>query len=159
MTARQLSKRLDGFDVQRTTFRTGTTTAKGYRSEDFTEAFKRYLPEKGVKIGNTVTSLIYKDIIGDLSVTTPSPVTDKNQHKSLINNTCYRVTDKSNTPEEGSEKHEPVTDCGNGNGTRTNTTTTQNHPPDSRHFGQSLQHEPLAKPAENTLQQQWSIEL
>jgi hypothetical protein len=142
ITARQLSKRLDGFNVQRATFRIGTTTAKGYRLEDFKEAFKRYLPEKGVKIGNTVTSLINNDIISDSSVTAPQTVTDKNSDKPLINNICYRVTDKNTPTDEGITTGGHVTAIGNGNTTTPTTPTTPNPPIDSRHFGQSVQPTP-----------------
>lgn len=110
MTARQLSKRLESFGIGRTTFRIGTSTAKGYRLEDFKEAFKRYLPEKGDKIGNTVTSLNNKDIYADKSVTHHQSVTDKKEDKALINNDCYRVTDKNSGTGERAAKSGGVTD-------------------------------------------------
>ncbi len=43
MTAHQLSKRLSEFGIKPTTFRLGLKTPKGYKREQFEEAFTRYL--------------------------------------------------------------------------------------------------------------------
>lgn len=53
MTPHQLSKRLSEFGIKPTTFRIGLKTPKGYKREQFGEAFKRYLPASTPKTSET----------------------------------------------------------------------------------------------------------
>lgn len=109
VTPRQLSKRLTEFGIKPGTVRAGFDTAKGYKREQFSDAFSRYL-DKG----------------GDLSVTPSQPnngaasrVTDSGFHavdkavsvtrKPSIGGGCDVVTDEI-TPKPEEKKTESIDD-------------------------------------------------
>lgn len=101
ITARQLSKRLSEFGISPGTFRAGSTTAKGYRLDQFTDAFGRYLPDPAAE---SVTRSQVNGGAGfsdSTSVTHADRVTDEKAGKASNGAGCDRVTDGA-----GSERAE-----------------------------------------------------
>ena len=96
MTARQLSKRLDEFGIRSNSVRNGLETAKGYKLEQFTDVFDRYLsgdtPDSSVTTSHTS---IHAGSSGFKSVTQQSYVTDKKGLKASNHAGCDVVTDKT----------------------------------------------------------------
>ena len=96
MTARQLSKRLDEFGIRSNSVRNGLETAKGYKLEQFTDVFDRYLsgdtPDLSVTTSHTS---IHAGSSGFKSVTQQSHVTDKKSLKASNHAGCDVVTDKT----------------------------------------------------------------
>jgi transposase InsO family protein len=66
MTAHQLAKRLSEFGIKPTTIRIGLRTPKGYRREQFEEAFRRYLsagaPQTSATPQQPSSNATYKDV-------------------------------------------------------------------------------------------------
>ena len=97
ITTRQVAKLLEPFAVSPSTIRIEGTTAKGYRTEQFEDAFTRYLPEcpsqrhNHLETGENLT-------LG--SVTPQSNVTDAKTLEPLVSATCDGVTDESSESTE-----------------------------------------------------------
>ena len=135
MSARQLSKRLEGFGIVPKNVRIGTGQRKGYDLTDFHNAFIRYIPRPTVL--SVPTS--HDSNINGLGVFSSVPAneggTDENTKKPIQNKVCSGGTDRT----QGTGQHvQSVAD----NMPNTTTPTTQNPSIDSRHFGQSVQPTP-----------------
>lgn len=94
MTAHQLAKRLSEFGIKPTTQRIGYKAAKGYKREQFTEAFKRYLSTDTPK--TSVTPLQPSNHAGYSDFTTVTlepPVTDEKRLEASNHAGCNDVTD------------------------------------------------------------------
>ncbi|MGH8468553.1 MAG: DUF3631 domain-containing protein [Gammaproteobacteria bacterium] len=101
LTPNQLARLLAPFKIKPGTLRVGGDRAKGYRLEDFGDAFTRYLPLKGgYSIRDTVTMASQLDPDDFRSVTTDNDVTDLNPPKPAPQLDCHGVTDR-NTPLKG----------------------------------------------------------
>lgn len=98
ITARQVAKRLREFGITpNQTIRLGTTTAKGYMREQFTEAFVRYLTGNlSVTRSQPSNDAAFREIA---SVTGRPAVTDRIATKPSIGAACDRVTDVTDNPE------------------------------------------------------------
>lgn len=91
---RQLASKLKSYGIHSKTIRIGTETAKGYEKAQLNDAFIRYVPDTPNLSVTTSQPNIYNKIDQFLSVTQGVDVTDRNQDKCLIINTCYPVTDR-----------------------------------------------------------------
>jgi len=152
MTARQLGKKLDSFNIKPENIRSGGVVRKGYGLDSFKEAFKRYLPEKGNLSATPLQNSNINGLGANLSATQSNTVADKNSEKPIQNKACSGVADRK----QGTGQQ--VQSVADSMPTNTNPTT-QNPPPDSRHFGQSVQPESIAKAAENNPPNKWSADL
>ncbi|SFJ07634.1 Protein of unknown function [Pseudomonas guineae] len=96
MTPHQLAKRLSEFGIKPGTIRVGIRTAKGYRREQFTEAFDRYLsadtPATSVTPSQPNSHRAFSDIG---SVTIAANVTGKKPLQANNYEACDVVTDRS----------------------------------------------------------------
>lgn len=96
MTAHQLSKRLSEFSIKPTTFRVGLKTPKGYKREQFTEAFKRYLSANTPKTSATPQQPSSHADYSDFETATQSTaVADQNGLKASNGAGCCGVADKT----------------------------------------------------------------
>jgi hypothetical protein len=59
LDARGLARRLKVYDIERATLRIGNSTAKGYRKEDFHDAWARYLPSPPEESVTSVTPVTH----------------------------------------------------------------------------------------------------
>lgn len=94
ITSRQLSKRLSEYKVSSNTIRKDFDTAKGYKLEQFTDAFKRYIPADGalsVTPSQTSSGATYSDIDKRHR---PGSVTDEIAHIASNDKGCDVVTGK-----------------------------------------------------------------
>lgn len=105
MTPHQLAKRLSEFGIKPTTFRVGLKTPKGYKLEQFEEAFKRYLP--GDTPATTATTqqpsnhAAYRDFG---TATRAATVADENGLKATDGAGCCGVADQKGVqPEDNAE--------------------------------------------------------
>jgi putative DNA primase/helicase len=92
ITPRQIAKLLEPFGVKPSTVRTTSDTAKGYKWEQFTDAFARYLASP---LNQTVTPSQTKDsapFYANSSVTPSAGVTDKKLQKVNTYAGCDGVT-------------------------------------------------------------------
>lgn len=93
MTLRQLGKRLGEYSIKSGTIRIGYRTAKGYRRDQFTDAFNRYLPSTPPSVSVTPSQLSKDAGSGDFSsVTQGEGVTDKKTLKPSGDAECDGVT-------------------------------------------------------------------
>lgn len=94
LSARQLSKQLNGYGIKPGTKRIGVVTKKGYSLDDFTDSFARYLIPLNLSV---TTSHANKDeaLSHSKSVTSLSHVTDKKTLKPFIDKGCDGVADKT----------------------------------------------------------------
>ena len=93
LTARQLAKLLQAFGVRPRTVRIDDETAKGYRLEELTDSFNRYLPPSP---SVTPTQSNVPSANRDKpSVTTASNVTEAETRKPLQIKDCDAVTDEN----------------------------------------------------------------
>lgn len=95
ITPRQLSKKLEEYEISSGSIRIGQATAKGYYKKDFLDAFSRYLsvtPFLSVTASQPSNTNGYSDF---LSVTTNNHVTDKKTLQPSNTNGCVVVTDKN----------------------------------------------------------------
>ena len=93
ITPRQIAKLLEPFDLAPSTIRTTGGTAKGYKLEQFTDAFARYLPGP---LNQTVTTSQEYALAGfcpSRTVTSNDYVTDENVQKATVSDGCDGVTD------------------------------------------------------------------
>lgn len=94
MTPHQLSKRLSEFRIKPGAHRIGFKTAKGYKREQFEEAFKRYLSADTPEISVTRLQASNHAASSDFeTVTRGAAVTDQNMLKASNHAGCNRVTD------------------------------------------------------------------
>jgi hypothetical protein len=95
MTPRQLAALLKPFGVTTNqTVRRGDTTDKGYRREDFEDAFMRYLPPASPIASITQSQVRVSDALDEFSsVTTHQNVTHEIFEKANDSAGCDRVTD------------------------------------------------------------------
>lgn len=94
MTPHQLSKRLSEFGIKPTTQRIGFKTAKGYRREQFEEAFKRYLSADTPVTSVTPLQASNHAASSDFeAVTRCADVTDQKGLKASNHAGCNGVTD------------------------------------------------------------------
>ena len=110
ITARQLATRLGDFGIVSNTVRMGSTTAKGYRVEQFNDAFRRYLPKHPVQSVTTSQPLQDKACSDFKSVTCGKSVTDKKTLKPLQGGACDVVTDRNPLSGQHAQNGEAVTD-------------------------------------------------
>jgi len=94
LSTRQLAKLLKPFEINPGTVRTCDSNAKGYKKEDFVDAFNRYLPKS---IRHNVTTESDSQIPPILSVTNEPDVTERKVLDPAVTLECDVVTDK--TPE------------------------------------------------------------
>jgi hypothetical protein len=106
MTPHQLSKRLSEFGIKPGAHRIGFKTAKGYKREQFEEAFKRYLsadtPGKSVtrlQASNHAASSDFE------TVTRSAAVTDQNGLKASNGAGCNHVTDPKGVQTEDNAEY------------------------------------------------------
>jgi putative DNA primase/helicase len=93
ITPRQIAKLLEPFDLTPGTIRTTGGTAKGYKLEQFTDAFARYLPtplNQSVTPSQTKNSTAF---CASRTVTPPSDVTVENKQNACVSADCDGVTD------------------------------------------------------------------
>ncbi len=98
-----ISNTLKKYGIHPTTVRAHSgIVAKGYKKEDFTEAFTRYVPLPPISTRNNVTTVDTPTFAGiSLPLHTPyhdHVVTDENPRKPLLIAGCNVVTDKT-TPQ------------------------------------------------------------
>ena len=90
VTPRQLARLLEPFKISPGSIRIADTVAKGYRLDQFTEVFRRYIPDLSVTRLQVQETAGFRD---SASVTSGLVVTDlkpPNPAESLV---CNRVTD------------------------------------------------------------------
>ncbi|MCB6182975.1 DUF3631 domain-containing protein [Leeia sp. TBRC 13508] len=100
MTPKQLVNRLKSFGIGSSVLRIGFSTARGYRKDDFEDAFKRYLPD--VTLPN-VTLLQPSNHAGcsDFAhVTSKNHVTHEKRLEASIHTGCYDVTHRTSQNSE-----------------------------------------------------------
>lgn len=104
LSPRQLAKKLGEYGIKPSTQRIGGILCKGYLLSDFADAFARYVisPEAAPDLSVTsVTNPILLDASNGYAVTDKNTCYgNKNLSvtpKSLIDNSCYAVTDKNQT--------------------------------------------------------------
>lgn len=99
MSARQLSSKLSEFGIKSRSVRIGATAKKGYRKEDFKDAFDRYLstdtPSQSVTTSQSHNHGGYSD---SESVTQSDGVTEEKPRKPANHGGCDGVTDKTPHP-------------------------------------------------------------
>lgn len=106
MTPHQLSKRLSEFGIKPSTHRIGYKVAKGYKREQFTEAFKRYLSADTPATAVTPSQASYHAAYSDHKSVTQAPiVTDKNRPKASSGAACDDVTDKDRVQTEDNAEY------------------------------------------------------
>jgi hypothetical protein len=87
--------------------RFGSGTSKGFERDWFKDAWERYIPSpvSPLSVSNPVTFSKNETETISYPVTEPSSCypsqTPSATHNSLINNECYRVTDKNPSSGEG----------------------------------------------------------
>lgn len=93
MTVKQLAVRLSEYGIRSNTIRMGGTTAKGYRLEQFADAFARYIPipthAQSVTSSQSSNDAGFRDFG---AVTSQSAVTDENARKVSNGAGCDDVT-------------------------------------------------------------------
>ncbi len=89
ITPRQIAKLLEPFGVTPRSIRAGGATSKGYKLEDFRDAFVRYVPDTSVT-PSQVNEI--KGIQLDRAVTPPSAVSDQSGPKTNDFRPCDGVT-------------------------------------------------------------------
>ena len=104
MTARQLSSMLKPFHIASTTFRVKEGTAKGYKCEQFDDAFRRYLPTPPSQKVTREQMNNDRDLGDSQSVTQDDNVTDRNNPNPPESLECYRVTDRNPPIGEGDKE-------------------------------------------------------
>lgn len=110
ITPRQLATRLGDFGIVSGTVRlTGGSTSKGYKREQFDDAFKRYLPKTRFQSVTTSQPLQDKACSDFKSVTQGAPVTDGKTLKPLQGVTCDVVTDKNPLSDQHAQNGASVT--------------------------------------------------
>lgn len=101
---RQLANKLKGYNITSNTVRIGVSTPKGFKREQFDEAFARYIPSSPLpsatppQTSNTVHSGVAD------KKTRCGNVADKNEGNLLLSRTCCGVADR--TPLEDDSKVE-----------------------------------------------------
>ena len=91
---RQIAKLLTPFSIISKDIRCGDERGKGYRSEDFEDAFSRYLPSMGNLSVTTGQTNIHAGLRDFSSVTPGNDVTANKNGKPNIHAGCHGVTDK-----------------------------------------------------------------
>lgn len=106
MTAHQLSKRLSEFGIKPTTFRIGIKTPKGYKREQFEEAFKRYLSADTPKTSATSQQPSNHAAYSDYEAATQAAtVADQNRLKASNHAGCCGVADKKGVQTEDNAEY------------------------------------------------------
>ena len=103
ITPRQVARLLKPFGISPSTTRFGPTTAKGYDSSQFQDAFLRYVPGSSVTASQPNKDGAFSDF---QSVTCDRPVTDDNSIKTNSHSGCDGVTDE---PREGGRREVSAT--------------------------------------------------
>ncbi len=111
MSPRALARLLEPFGIRSTRVRIGEETPKGYRREDFEDAWNRYLPARSSDSGRTEGAHT-----PSVSATTPQPASAKGKRPEPIRNTTPHVADTKTA----SNPHEQrdVADVADRNGER-----------------------------------------
>jgi len=94
ITPRQLANQLKKYGITSKSVRVGSSTAKGYIREHFTDAFFRYVVTPPENMRHTSQPLSTEASRDFSAVTHADDVTDEKQRKLLNINYCYPVTDK-----------------------------------------------------------------
>jgi hypothetical protein len=97
ITARQVARLLAPFEIHPKPIRDGAMVGKGYRLEDCTDAFFRYL---GISSVTRLHSSNDADLLENRSVTTSDGVTDEKAQEPTLANGCNRVIDRNGGREE-----------------------------------------------------------
>jgi uncharacterized protein DUF3631 len=100
ITPRQIAKLLGPFGVAPASIRTGSDTAKGYKLEEFTDLFVRYVTDPSVTPSQVNEN---KDLRLKGAVTLGSVVTDKTEQKGNDYRPCDGVTAKAGRSEQRTE--------------------------------------------------------
>ena len=101
-----VAKLLKDYEIKPDTFRLdANTTARGYKREQFNDAWGRYHPDLSVTTQQTKDSGAFSDS-GD--VTDPPDVTGGKMLKPAPDNDCYIVTDRTGG-NGGSDEYPPST--------------------------------------------------
>lgn len=101
ITPRQLANKLKGYGIKSTTaIRTGDGVTRGYKKEQFVDAFARYATLTPLQSVTVLQSTTDKDLRGFSKCYMGVDVTDKNQRKSTTSKDCNTVTHRS-PPESG----------------------------------------------------------
>mgnify|MGYP003108455935 CR=1 FL=1 len=109
MTSHQLAKRLSEFSIKSGNVRIGLKTPKGYKREQFEEAFKRYLPTDTPKTSATPPQTSNHAACSDIKSATQHPaVADRNSPKATAGEDCGGVADR--TPPHVEEEALPLWD-------------------------------------------------
>lgn len=95
ITPRQVARLLKPFGVKPTNVRIGSKIPKGYRLEDFNDAFSRYVPITPILSATSATSLKDRGLMENLSATINPDVADKKGDNSLFISCVADVADKS----------------------------------------------------------------
>lgn len=111
MTSHQLAKRLSEFGIKSGNVRIGLKTPKGYKREQFEEAFKRYLPTDIPKMPATPPQSSSHAACSDTkSATQHAIVADRNSPKVSAGGGCGGVADKTPPQPEGAGQVMPEWD-------------------------------------------------
>lgn len=101
ITARQVARKLAGFNIKPKQVRIGATTKKGYLLDDFHDAFKRYLSsDTPDSTETTKQSSNHEGYSGFPSDTLPQPIADEQRRKASNQAGCFVVSDKFPPPRE-----------------------------------------------------------
>lgn len=96
---RQLSKRLSEYKINSGTIRTAFDNGKGYKLEQFQDAFNRYIPEGGVLSVTTSQASNHAAYSENATRHNAAAVTDKKPLKASNHAACDGVTVKNTPPE------------------------------------------------------------
>lgn len=106
LTAHQLAKRLSEFGIKPTTIRIGLQTPKGYKREQFEEAFGRYLPEDTPATTATTPQPSNYAAYRDFETATSAPaVADEKSLQTNNQGTCCGVADQTGKQIEDNAEH------------------------------------------------------
>jgi hypothetical protein len=106
MSAHQLAKRLSEFGIKPTTIRIGLQTPKGYKREQFEEAFERYLPaDSPATTATTPQSSNYMAYSAFDGATSAPAVADEKSLQANNHGTCCVVADQEGVQIEDSAEY------------------------------------------------------
>lgn len=99
----QLAARLKHFGIKSKKVRVGAEVKSGYELSQFDDAFKRYIPERGIQVVTSLQPMTHNACSEKQNVTPNNDVTFKNPLKPTPHKTCNDVTTQNRVT--GSEHH------------------------------------------------------
>ena len=135
MTARQLSKRMEGFGVKPKQMWANGRNNRGYELSDFLGVFARYLPQPSVSSDRPLEPIYSKGFEQNLSASKDEALSDGKCLKPLHSKGSSVLADRKQITRQGEQFAASLAQTHP-------TQTTQNPPTDSRQFGQSVHSTP-----------------